>query len=286
MISCALIGKGYWGSILKRYIEESNFFSLVAVCDSKSDLNEIWNDRSIEAVIVATPIETHYGIVRAALLSGKHVFSEKPLALKASQCRALKRIADKNGLVLHTDYVFTFSDSLEAVRKLVGREDVGRLLALEMNVKHLGRFGRQDVYWLLASHMLSVLGMFVPLDGLRFCFFDLVKDETGVILFNGDVKGAVNVSLNCPCKLVEIVFYCEKATLTYNPDDKVSLAVVFYEKPEWVIGNKIPKHTDNICFDEGNNLRFAFRSFADCIEGKERHNVDLAVKITEVMEKR
>ena len=60
MINCALIGCGYWGSKLKRYIEENQDFSLKYICNSKSDLNEVWNDKEITAVVVATPNKTHY----------------------------------------------------------------------------------------------------------------------------------------------------------------------------------------------------------------------------------
>jgi len=278
MIGTVLVGCGYWGSILKRYIEESMFFDLVAVCDSKSNLDDVWNNGEIEAVVVATPIETHYQIVKEALLSGKHVFSEKPLALKTSQCNELKDIAEEQGLVLHTDYVFTFSKALKAIQGLDG------LLGLDMSVKHLGRFGRQDVYWLLASHMLSVLGMFYPLDALDFCFVDLVKNETGVIFFDGQVKGKIDVSLNMPWKEVKIVFYCQNETIVYNPSDKFSLQRVSYSKPEWT--KEIPEITSHFCFDESDNLKFAFESFRNCILGKEKPNIDLAVQITEILENR
>ena len=73
MIDCALIGCGYWGSKLKRYIEENQNFNLKYICNSKSDLNEVWNDKQITAVVVATPNETHSSIVKSALLHGKNV---------------------------------------------------------------------------------------------------------------------------------------------------------------------------------------------------------------------
>jgi len=282
----ALIGVGYWGSILKRYIEASEFFGLASVCDSKSNLDDVWNNGDIGAVVVATPIETHYEIVKAALLAGKHVFSEKPLALKSSQCCALRQIALKNKLVLHTEYIYAFSRSLKRVQEMMETKRFGELLALEMNVKHLGRFGRHDVFWLLASHMLSVLDMFCPLEFLDFCFVDLVDGETGAIFFDGGVKGTINVSLNYPWKETKIVFYFEDATVEYNPKAFYSINMVRYKKPEWVIQRKIPQHLLHEHFDEGDNLRYAFESFQNCILGKEKSNVDLAVEITRIIEHR
>ena len=76
MIGCALIGCGYWGSKLQTYIEQNRSFDLKYVCDSKSDLELVWNDRGVHAVVVATPNATHYSTVRAALLHDKNVLSE------------------------------------------------------------------------------------------------------------------------------------------------------------------------------------------------------------------
>jgi predicted dehydrogenase len=286
MINCALIGVGYWGSILKKYLEKDNRFSLKYACNSKFDLRKIWNDKTIDAVVVATPIDTHYTLVKSALLAGKHVLSEKPLALKAEQCLDLKHIAEKNGLVLQTEYVYTFSEALKKAKQILQSGELGKVLALELSVKHLGRFGSFDVYWLLASHMLSVLDMFCPLSQLSFSFVDLVKNETGMIIFDGPVKGTICVSLNYPWKQAEVLIYCENGTLRYNPGVQPTLSTISYSKPKWTVSAKIPKTKQTYPFDEGHNIRLALSSFHDCIVGKEKPNTDLAVEITRIIEKR
>jgi predicted dehydrogenase len=286
MITCALIGVGYWGSKLKKYLKESSCFNLKYACDSKFDLSQVWDDETVEAVVVASPIETHYELVKSALLAGKHVLSEKPLALETAQCLDLKQIAEKNGLVLHTEYIYTFSKALQKAKQVVEDGELGAVLALELSVKHLGRFGKADVYWLLASHMLSVLDLFCPLSSLKFSFVDLVKNETGIIVFDGAVKGTISVSLNFPWKETEVLVYCENGTLRYNPNVQPSLSAISYSKPEWTVAGKIPKTEQTYDFDEGHNIRLAVSSFHDCIVGKEKPNVDLAVKITEIIERR
>ena len=286
MIDSALIGIGYWGSKLKKYIENDERFNLKYTCDSKFCLTKIWDDKTVDAVIVATPIETHYEIVKSALLAGKHVFSEKPLALKTAQCLELKQIAEQKGVVLHTEYIYTFSKALQKAKQIVTDGELGNVLALELSVKHLGRFGRFDVYWLLASHMLSVLDMFCPLSRLKFSFFDLIENETGVILFDGAVKGKICVSLNYPWKESDVLIYCEKGTLRYTPNSQPTLSTITYSKPEWTVARKIPKKEQTYIFDEGHNIRLAISSFYDCIVGKEKSNVDLAVEITKIIENR
>jgi len=285
-MKCALIGVGYWGSILKRYLEESSFFDLVSVCDSKSDLNLVWSDRTIEAVVVATPIETHYEIVKAALLGGKHVLSEKPLALTVKECLELWEIAEKNNLVLETDYVFTYSKSLQHAQKIVGSGELGKVLSLELSTKHLGRFGKYDVYSLLASHMLSVLDMFSSIGTLDFCFVDLIKDESGLIFFDGKIKGSIVVSLNYAWKEAKVIIYCEKGTIKYSANTSPSLSIVSYDKPVWVASAKIPKKETNLDIDESHNIRLALINFYECIIGKKKSNTELAVEVTNILENR
>jgi len=285
-MKCALVGVGYWGSILKPYIEASNFFDLVAVCDSKSDLNKIWSDKSIGAIVVATPIETHYEIVKAALLSGKHVLSEKPLALTTDECLDLWEIAEKKGLVLETDYIFTYSKCLQSAKNYVKSGRLGTVLALELSTKHLGRFGKYDVYWLLASHMLSVLDMFCSIKDLDFCFVDLIEDESGVIFFDGPVKGTISVSLNYPLKDVKAIIYCEKGTIRYDPNASTPLHIISYSKPDWVVANKIPQKDLGLNYDESHNIHLALLNFQRCILGGKKCNIDLAVEVTSILENR
>lgn len=169
-------------------------------------------------------------------------------------------------------------------KNMVESGSFGRLLGFEASTKHLGRFGGENVYWLLASHMLSVLSMFVPLCGLSFQFVDLVKDETGSVLFDGVLKGRIDVSLNFPWKETEVVLYCEKGTLRYTTNSDCTLSAVRYQKPVWVVAEEIPKIFDFFCYDESNNLRYAVSDFAGLINGEGRSNVDVACEITRIIE--
>ena len=289
MIDCALIGCGYWGSKLKRYIEENQNFNLKYVCNSKSDLNEVWNDKQITAVVVATRNETHYPIVKSALLHGKNVLSEKPLALKTEECEELKQIALDSNLLLLVEYTYTFSRVLNKAQSMVREGEVGNLLGLEMAVRHLGRFKGGSVYWLLASHMLSVLDMFIPIKDLSFEKTDLVtyegQVETGVISFKkGEVSGQIVVSLNYPGKETRIIIYGERGTIIYNPVSQPSLQVEKYERLKWTVASKLPREHMDFYIDEANNLRYAIEHFFEALEGRVEDNIDRAVAITRILE--
>lgn len=288
-IGCSLIGCGYWGSKLQRYIEENKNFYLKYVCNSKFDLSKVWRDKQVQVVIVATPNATHYQIVKEALIAGKHVLSEKPLALKTSQCLEMKKIAEDSDLKLHVEYTYTFSKSIKKAVEWVHKGKIGKLLSMEMSTKHLGRFGGGSVYWLLGSHMLAVLDMFVPLQDLKFRRKNMVlhknQVETGIILFEGVIAGQIFVSLNHPFKEAKIIIYGENGTIIYNPRDQpIPLRLMKYERLRWTVGSKLPKQTETYIADEGNNLRLAIKSFYNVLGGKEESNIARAVLVTKILE--
>jgi len=294
MINVALIGYGYWGSKLYRYFKENKNFNLKYVYAlSKKDcheftnnINDIWQDKEITAVVVVTPINTHYKVVKQALLQGKHVLSEKPLALKTKECLELKRLAKQKGLVLVVEYTWTFSKGLQKAKKV----DIGAIKAIEMDIKHLGRFLKWDVYWLLASHMLSILDMFVPLKTLKFKKTDFLKDrglaETGMILFeNKNVKGRINISTNYPEKETKVVIYGTKGTIIYDPLSKKSLRIGWYKKPKGLLAKDLLTKKRVYSYDEMNNLKYAVEYFYQTLKGKAKANIDRAIEITKIIEK-
>ncbi len=283
MINVALIGYGYWGSKLLRYLRTDKHFKVVHVCNSKTDLSKVWPD--VEAVVVATPIDTHYRVVKQALLQGKHVLSEKPLALKTKECLELKRLAKEKGLVLAVEYTWTFSKGLQKAQKT----DIGVIKAIEMEIKHLGRFLKWDVYWLLASHMLSILDMFVPLKTLKFKKVDLLKDrgmaETGMILFqNKSVKGRISISTNYPEKETKVIIYGTKGTIIYEPQAKKSLRIGWYKKTEGLLGKDLLTKVKAYSYDETNNLKHAVEYFYQVLKSRAKTNIDRAIEITRILE--
>ena len=288
-INTALIGIGYWGSKLKRYIEENESFNLKYICNSKSDLNEVWKDEEVTAVVIAVRNEIRYPIVKSALLHGKNILSEKPLALKTEECEELKQIAINNSRLLLVDYTWTFSRALKKAQSIVKEGEIGNILGFEMVVRHLGRFKGGSVYWLLGSHMLSVLDMFIPIKNLSFARTDLVaydgEVETGVISFKkGDISGQIVVSLNYPGKETRVIIYGEKGTIIYNPVSQPSLQVEKYERLKWTVASKLPREHTEFCIDEANNLRYAVEYFSEALQGKAESNVDRAIAITRILE--
>jgi len=270
-------------------LEEDENLRLKCVCNSKSDLNEVWKDEQVKAVVIATPNETHYPIVKSALINGKSVLSEKPLALKLSECEELSQIASDNGLVLLVEYVYTFSPGLKQAQSMIENGEIGRVLGIEMEVRHLGRFKGGSVYWLLGSHMLSVLDMFTPIKELSFKKEDLVifngAVETGIISFkNANLSGRIVVSLNYPGKESRIIIYGETGTVIYNPVIQPTLQIENYERIKWTVADLLPRKHREFRIDESNNLYYVIEHFGMAAKGQAEGNAERAVNITKILE--
>jgi predicted dehydrogenase len=296
-ISIAQIGYGYWGRRLHRYFKNDNRFFLKYVYSRSfkgknefiNDLDKIWDDKNISAVAIATPIKTHYSLAKKALLCNKNVLCEKPLALKAKEVLELKKIAEKKNLVLLTEFTYTFSKSLERAEKIIKKGTIGRIESVELSLKYAGRFLEYNVYWLLASHLLSILDIFIPLEKLKFKKIDFIKHnnrtETGIILFNNkNLTGKLTVSLNYPEKEMKAIIYGSKGTLVYNSMTSPSLRVICYKKTEGVLGDKLIVKDKSYLIDEKNNLKHAVDYFYKLLNKQGKTNIRRAVLITKILE--
>jgi len=291
---CALIGIGYWGSKLKKYIAESGLFNLKYACNSKSDLNEVWNDNTVTAIVNATPNEFHYEITKQALSHNKHVLTEKPLALTTADCLELEKLAKERNLKIQTNYIFNFSKALQVAQEWVEAGKIGELLGFEACVRHLGRFGGGSVYWLLGSHVLSVLDMFFPLQLLTFTQTPIVEHngqiETGIINFHSlkgskKLNGQIVASLNYPHKKLEIILYGETGTITYNPySQPIPLHAMKYKRLKWTTSDKIPQKADMYISDESSNLRYTLETFHNVLTNRKESNLATAITITKILE--
>src|SRR5262245_36168080 len=131
-MNVAVIGLGYWGPNLVRNAAANDAFCLKYVCDldearAKSvcrryptatpigDYRVALDDPTVGAVFVATPAETHYSIVKDALLAGKHVWVEKPMTQTSAEARELVDLAQSTKVTLMVDHTFLFTG---AVRKM------------------------------------------------------------------------------------------------------------------------------------------------------------------------
>ena len=151
-IGTAIVGYGYWGPNLARNIAECPELRLEALCDldpascaifnrrhpdarAVSELDAVLVDPAIEAVVIATPPQTHHALAKRALEAGKHVLVEKPLATRLEDAYELADVAAANERVLMPGHTFIYSPAVNTVRDLI-RERRDRRRALRHLLAH------------------------------------------------------------------------------------------------------------------------------------------------------
>ncbi len=174
-VRVAVVGLGYWGPNLVRNLFELPSAEITVVCDQRREpleqirrrypsirgvagFDEVLADETVEAVVVATPIGTHYDLALAALEAGKHVLVEKPLAHSVAHAGELVSAAAERGLVLVPGHTFLYSPPVEAVREIVHSGELGDIYFVSTSRVNLGLHQSDaSVVWDLGPHDFSIL---------------------------------------------------------------------------------------------------------------------------------
>ena len=174
LIHTAVIGCGYWGPNLIRNLHDHPRAAVRYVCDinpsrlqmiqrrypavkTVSDYREVLDDREVDAVLVATPVETHFPIASAALEAGKHVLVEKPLTDSSATARQLIALAEQHSRVLMVDHTFLFTSAVEKMKEIVASGELGKIYYIDSVRVNLGLFQHDiNVVWDLGPHDISI----------------------------------------------------------------------------------------------------------------------------------
>ena len=281
----AIIGNGYWSKCIQKYT--SVYFNVKYIADSKFDLNKIWKDDEISGVIIATPIDTHFKLAMEAIGAGKHVLLEKPIAMTTLDANLIRKAAKDNNVKIGIEYTQTFSKTMEYIRTNLPL--IGEVRFFEMSSKHLGRFTGFNVYWLLASHHLSILDMFFKLDQFKIGLtdhttYDNICTTGSINLLGEQVSGRIDVSLDFPSKEMYATFYGDKGTLQYTPLAEHSVVVTLFDRVRSDKLNGTVTGTYTYSADERNNLQHSMRYFCDLMNNTAESNIDSAIRITNALE--
>jgi predicted dehydrogenase len=174
-VRVAIVGLGYWGPNLLRNLLEIEAADVVRICDSRSErlvpfarrypaipssgrFADVIADEQVDAVVIATPVPTHFGLASAALHAGKHVFVEKPLSASSDEARRLVDLAEDMDLVLMPGHTFLYSPPVVFVRELIESGMLGELYFISTSRVNLGLHQPDvSVAWDLGPHDFSIL---------------------------------------------------------------------------------------------------------------------------------
>jgi predicted dehydrogenase len=254
MIGVAVIGYGYWGPNLVRNFALLDDANVVAVCDRSADrlaiverlypavrtyrdVEQVLADPEVDAVVVATPVSTHFELALAALTAGKHVLVEKPITQTSAEARQLIDEAERRGLTLMVDHTFVYTSAVRKISELLENGSLGRLLYFDSVRVNLGLFQHDvSVLWDLAVHDLSIMDYLIGVSPTQVAATGISHVEGApeniaylTCFFEHDLLAHFHVNWLAPVKVRQTMICGSKQMIVYD-DIEASEKVKVYDK--------------------------------------------------------
>ncbi len=283
-INVAQIGVGYWGpNLLRNLVANSDcqvkkvvdfsrerqafvlgLYPSIAVADN---VDIVFDDVDIDAVVIATPVATHYTLAMKALQSGKHILVEKPFATTIQQVQDIGETAKEKGLVAMAGHTFLYNSAVRYVKKVIDSGEIGDIRYIYSQRLNLGRI-RNDVnaLWNLAPHDISIIQYWlnnlepvaISVNGMDYVQKNIEDVVFMNITYPGKIMANIHVSWLDPLKVRRMTVVGSKKMIVYDDiaDNKVSIC-------DMGIDHKKEMHP-NMEFDEMKPAQFIHR-FGDIL---------------------
>ncbi len=267
MVSVGVMGCGYWGSNLIRNLHELDGADLRYCCDLDEkqlkrfshfssevcltqDYNKPLADPDLQAIVLATPADTHYSLAKEVLLAGKDVLVEKPMVLRSHEAEELIELAEKLGRIIMVGHVFLYNPAVVKLKEYVKQEKVGKVYYLYSARVNLGRV-RTDVsaMWNLAPHDISIMCYLLDAEPIAVGAQGAAYLQPGIedtvfltLVFPGGQLGQIHVSWLDPSK---------KRTMTIVGSEKM------------IIYDDVDNEAKLKVYDKGITMQDAYYSFGE-----------------------
>jgi predicted dehydrogenase len=172
-VNAGLVGLGYWGPNLARNFDELGALGALSELDPAlrerfaaryprapmyGDFDEMLADDALDAIVIATPVPTHYALAKQALEAGKHVMVEKPPAMRGGEMEELLALAEERALVLMPGHLLLYHPGVQKLKQMVDSGELGDVLCIYGNRQNLGVIRKdENALWSLGVHDLSVI---------------------------------------------------------------------------------------------------------------------------------
>lgn len=296
----AVVGCGYWGKNLVRNFAELG--ALHTICDrdpeklrrsqslypwanTEIDYHQVLRTEEINAIVVATPAVLHYSMAKEALLAGKDVFVEKPLALTVDEGEELVRLAEDKGRVLMVGHLLEYHPAVAKLKELIDRGELGKLQYIYSNRLNLGKFRTEEnILWSFAPHDISVilllLGGETPQEVSAHGGYYLNENIADVTLttmtFKDSVRAHIFVSWLHPFKEQRLVIVGDRKMAEFNDTDARDKLRLYGHNIEWIDRLPVPRPKDAEIIEVSSEepLRIECQDFIECMETRQRPRVD------------
>jgi predicted dehydrogenase len=254
MIRIGLVGCGYWGANLCRVLAQHPGVELCWVCDASPaaldrgrriapearsirDLETALSEASVDAVVVAVPVEAHYKVAKAVLAAGKHVLVEKPLSRTAAEAGDLCIEAERRSLVLMVGHTFLYNGAVRLIKTMIDAGDLGDIRYVLMRRLNLGVVRKDvDALWNLAPHDLSILNFWIDRPVTRVGAVGHSYLQPGIadvvfahLTYEGNISGHIQVSWLDPNKVRQATVVGSRKMLIFD-DMSVDSRITVFDK--------------------------------------------------------
>lgn len=287
----AVIGCGYWGKNLVRNFYELG--SLRTICDANNetlcnlaktyqglqtatDVADVLADNAVEGIAIAAPAVMHYELARKVLMSGKDVFVEKPLSLKASEGEELVRLAKERKRILMVGHILHYHPAVAMLKTIVQRGTLGRIQYIYSNRVSLGKFRREEnILWSFAPHDISmILGLVgeepteVSARGSNYLHPTIADVTMSQLAFASGVNAHIFVSWLHPFKEQKLVVVGERQMAVFDDTAPWESKLTLYpHEVVWTNGVPEAKKAEGkpVPLEKDEPLKAECRHFVDCI---------------------
>jgi len=279
-INIAQIGVGYWGPNLLRNLVANKSVNVKKVVDLSSErrdyvrglypavsvtdkAEEIFSDPDIQAVVIATPVATHFELAMQAIEAGEHVLVEKPMATSEEKVEKIGALAGKKNLVAMVGHTFLYNSAVRYVKELIDSGDLGDIRYIYSQRVNLGRIRSDvDALWNFAPHDISIIQYWLdepsPISVTR---SGMAYVQSGVddvvflsIVYPDKVMANIHVSWLDPHKIRQMTVVGSKKMVVY--DDIAENKIAIYDKGI----DRMAALGENMDFDNHNTINFNYRS--------------------------
>ncbi|HEX8166487.1 MAG TPA: Gfo/Idh/MocA family oxidoreductase [Beijerinckiaceae bacterium] len=297
-VRVAVVGCGQWGrNHVRNYAEIG---ALAALVDPHEDvvrtlsrefggrpstLDAVLDDPLIEAVVCATPPSQHHALARRALMAGKHVFLEKPLALKVEEAEELCALSERLDRRLMVGHILQYHPAFLKLRELVREGRLGRLQYIYSSRLNLGKIRREeDILWSLAPHDVSMILSLVGTEPVRveatggyFLHKTIADVTTTHLAFPGGEQAHVFVSWLHPYKEQRFVVVGSDGMAVFDDGEPWERKLLLYpHKVEWRDNMPVPSKGEAaaVPVEPAEPLRQECLHFLDCVRTGARPRTD------------
>jgi predicted dehydrogenase len=240
-IGVAVIGCGYWGPNLIRNFSTCKATRVEMICDRDrarldrvapsypqaiptETVDDVFRNPEVDAVAIATPVNTHTPLALAALKAGKHVLVEKPLAANTRDAERIVATAKELGRTLMVDHTYVYSPAVRRIKALVDSGDLGELYYIDSVRINLGLFQNDiNVLWDLAPHDLSIVDYLLGRLPRSLAAIGVSHTSSGLedvaylsLDFGGSLMATFHVNWLSPVKVRHTIIGGSKQSLVYN----------------------------------------------------------------------